>query len=586
MRIWSNNFSFLITAALLFLTAQRHSFAGSATWSSNPLNGDWNTASNWTPNTVPNSPSDVASFGSSNQRDVTVSAITEVAAINFSAGAGSFNITSEPGDPFFISGTGIINDSGLTQTFLGVVAGFLSGGFVFENNATAGEMTSFSTAGGIFAFNDTSSAGSATFDVSDSAQEQADLTFSDFATAANATITANGGALVGVFDNSTGADATFTLSTGGFLIIGENATADHAIATCIGGNQFFGSSIQIQQFGSAAQGYFTTVGASSGGEFGSYIEFDDSATAANGTFVINGGTATGLAATQLIFDNNTTAAAANITANGGVGGSEGGAVIFDGNAAGGTASISLFGNGELDIGDTHLSGVTIGSLSGDGLVFLGTKTLTIGSNNQSTTFSGVIQESGSLTKIGTGTLVLSGSNTYTGTTTVNGGVLNAANKNGSATGTGAVQVNTGTLGGRGIIAGPTIIGSGSGAGAFLAPAVGTNKQTTLTIQSAVTLNSDATYTYTFKAKQNKARSDKVIANGVTITGATLDLVGTTQGSLKQGLTLTVISNTSASPISGTFANLPDGGIVTVNGNNFQATYSGGDGNDLTLTVVP
>jgi hypothetical protein len=51
-------------------------------------------------------------------------------------------------------------------------------------------------------------------------------------------------------------------------------------------------------------------------------------------------------------------------------------------------------------------------------------------------------------------------------------------------------------------------------------------------------------------------------------------------------TLTVISNTSANPISGTFAKLPDGGIVTINGNNFQASYSGGNGNDLTLKVVP
>lgn len=66
----------------------------------------------------------------------------------------------------------------------------------------------------------------------------------------------------------------------------------------------------------------------------------------------------------------------------------------------------------------------------------------------------------------------------------------------------------------------------------------------------------------------------------------MDLVGQTQGSLKRGLRLTLISNSSATPISGTFNNLPDGGIVTINGNNFQASYEGGDGNDLTLTVVP
>jgi hypothetical protein len=32
--------------------------------------------------------------------------------------------------------------------------------------------------------------------------------------------------------------------------------------------------------------------------------------------------------------------------------------------------------------------------------------------------------------------------------------------------------------------------------------------------------------------------------------------------------------------------LADGGIVTVNGNNLQASYTSSDGNDLTLTVVP
>ena len=63
-------------------------------------------------------------------------------------------------------------------------------------------------------------------------------------------------------------------------------------------------------------------------------------------------------------------------------------------------------------------------------------------------------------------------------------------------------------------------------------------------------------------------------------------MGQIQGSLQPGLTLNVLSNTSATPINGTFSNLPNGGIVNVNRNNLQASYSGGDGNDLTLTVVP
>ena len=57
------------------------------------------------------------------------------------------------------------------------------------------------------------------------------------------------------------------------------------------------------------------------------------------------------------------------------------------------------------------------------------------------------------------------------------------------------------------------------------------------------------------------------------------------GALNQGLVPSVISNTSANPISDACSNLPNGSIVTINGNNFQASYSGGDGNDLTLTLV-
>jgi autotransporter-associated beta strand protein len=55
---------------------------------------------------------------------------------------------------------------------------------------------------------------------------------------------------------------------------------------------------------------------------------------------------------------------------------------------------------------------------------LDSKNLEVGSNNLDTTVSGVISGSGgSLTKVGGGTLTLSGINTYTGATTINGGSL-------------------------------------------------------------------------------------------------------------------------------------------------------------------
>ncbi|WP_172705850.1 autotransporter-associated beta strand repeat-containing protein, partial [Variovorax paradoxus] len=68
---------------------------------------------------------------------------------------------------------------------------------------------------------------------------------------------------------------------------------------------------------------------------------------------------------------------------------------------------------------------------------------------------------GSLVKVGSGTLELSGANTYTGGTTVAAGTLAVNNASGSATGTGAVQVQGGaTLAGNGSVAGAVSIAKG------------------------------------------------------------------------------------------------------------------------------
>src|SRR5439155_1170822 len=77
---------------------------------------------------------------------------------------------------------------------------------------------------------------------------------------------------------------------------------------------------------------------------------------------------------------------------------------------------------------------------------LNAKAAVVQVNAQNATMSGVISDSvgtGSLTKSGAGTLVLTGANTYAGTTNVTGGILVAS---GSALGGGSLTLNGGLFG--------------------------------------------------------------------------------------------------------------------------------------------
>ena len=402
----------VVAAALLLLTAPRHSLAGSASWATNPINGDWNTAANWVPQTVPNTSADIATFTTSTQTQVALSSLTEISGITFNPGADAFTILSPPGAPLKLSGSGIVNSSGKLQTFLCEFDQFFTGALLFYNSATAGEMTKFGGVGGsTFIFNDSSSAGSAAFDVGGGTVASG-MDFWDSSTAANATITDTQGE-ISFFDSSTAANAQITVSGPSFMELLGNAHGGHVVATCFGGRTE-GTNISFAENATAEEGTYTAVGASAPGEFGSFIMFLGSATADRATLVINGGMAAGLEGTSLSFIDAARAANANITANGGVDGSKGGMIAFQETSTGGTCSITLNGNAELDISTHNGPGVTIGSLAGAGSVLLGANTLTIGSNNQSTTFSGVIQGSGGVTKTGTGTLTLSGASTYTG----------------------------------------------------------------------------------------------------------------------------------------------------------------------------
>lgn len=514
--------------------------AGSATWSANPISGDWNTAANWTPNTIPNGPNDIATFAASNQTDVTISASTEVNELVFSPGASDFTITVTEGKTFTISGTGITNNSGINQNFVIEKKGVVNA----TNNATAGELTfftllggtgSFGSGGGIF-FLDTSSAGNGTFVVNGAADNFGN------------------GAFVGLESNATAGNGTFTVKGGGTAIVffTNTATAGNASFVIEGGD----AAASVAFFGTAStagNGIFDIKGGTTPGAFGGFVQFSGG-TAGSATFITNPGT------------------------NGGFGGHID--FLSDDQS---DARFELLGgslNAELGVG----APLGVGSIEGNGLIALVGNLLITGANNLSTIFSGTIKD-GSLQKIGTGTLKLNGANAYTRGTTVSEGALAVGNTSGSGTGTGPVQVSGGILAGGGTIGGAVTVGTGSGTGAFLTPAMGASKATALTIQSTLTFKADSTYTCSLNTRKRMA--DEVIASGVVIeSGAQFNFVPIVNKRLTPGTVFTVIDNTGATQIAGTFTNLPDGSVFMVGRNSFQASYEGGDGNDLTLTVVP
>ncbi|OGN55896.1 MAG: hypothetical protein A3D96_00420 [Chlamydiae bacterium RIFCSPHIGHO2_12_FULL_44_59] len=98
-------------------------------------------------------------------------------------------------------------------------------------------------------------------------------------------------------------------------------------------------------------------------------------------------------------------------------------------------SASVAVNGTLDI-SAVTTGSTINTLSGSGTIALGSKVLTItqGANNS---FSGAIQNTGSVNKNGASQLTLSGNNSYTGATTISTGTL-------ALSGAGTIETSTST----------------------------------------------------------------------------------------------------------------------------------------------
>lgn len=104
-----------------------------------------------------------------------------------------------------------------------------------------------------------------------------------------------------------------------------------------------------------------------------------------------------------------------------------------------------------------------------------------------------------------------------------------------------------------------------------------------TINSSLTLQNSALLRLRINSTNPGDGYDQLNVSGdVALQG---DLVITAAPSLPAGASFTILNKTSAGPISGTFTGRPQGSVVIVNNNDFIISYTGGDGNDVTLTAL-
>jgi autotransporter-associated beta strand protein len=429
--------------------------AQNAMWSQTPVAGDnFNLPANWVPAMVPTG---TAFFGSTTPDGLSplIMANTTLHLIQFESGAPSYSIGVLPSTTLeLVGGGGGFSNLSTNHQVVVVVAG---GTLEFALGASAGTSTiGYSNRGGTILFNVGSTAGSATF------------------------------------ENESGGVIAFNNSSAGSAVISNNFQS----ATI----EFLG----LSSADHASLNDFTVVG-------GGRIVFSDLSTAANATIT------NFTADDSIIFQGFSNAGTAT------VGTDAGSSINFTGASNGADARFIVNSGGVMDISGLTTGGMTSGSIEGAGEFFLGSKVLVTGLNNLSTQVSGVIEDGGAaggtggeLVKVGSGTLTLLGTNSYSGGTAFDGGIV--AVEHDINLGTGPLSFDSGTLealtSGGGIISDKTVKLNIFG-GTFLA-----DDGTVSTLENIISGPGELT-----KAGPGTLilTNENIYTGGTTISGGTLQL---------------------------------------------------------------
>ncbi|MEW6641738.1 MAG: autotransporter domain-containing protein [Pseudomonadota bacterium] len=277
----------------------------------------------------------------------------------------------------------------------------------------------------------------------------------------------------------------------------------------------------------------------------------------SGDVVVNAGA--GYAGTLVLSGLNTYTGPTTVTAGTLQAGSTG--------ALGSNSAMTVAGGAVLDLGGFSNA---VGSLAGAGTVTNsgGAAVLAAGGDNTSTVFSGMVQNGAGtlgLTKTGSGTLVLSGINTYTGATTVSGGTLQV---NGSIASSSLTTVTNGAvLSGTGTVGSTTVA-----AGGLFAPG-NVAATSTIAVSGNLALQSGAIYLIQLTPGASSLAS---VTGAATINGATLGASFAAGSYIARRYTVL----TAAGGVSGTFGTLAALGTPA----NFRASLSY-DANDVYLDLA-